>query len=116
MEEWTRISDVPTRLREAMQLSGKKQADLVRDTGLNKSTISRYISGAVEPRLEQTHSLAKALGVDPMWLWGYDVPMERSAEMKRNDELERIIKRLQSDPVFFSIVSAMNDMGKTKDN
>ena len=114
MDDWKRVSDVPTRLREAMDMSGKKQADLVRETGLNRSTISRYISGAVEPRLEQNNSLAKALNVEPMWLWGYDVPMERSADLKRNDELEKIIHRLQNDPEFFRVVSMMADMGKAK--
>ena len=50
-----RTSNTPERLREAMQRAGKKQIDLSRETGLSHSTISRYLSGAVEPRQEATH-------------------------------------------------------------
>lgn len=46
-----RTSNTPERLREAMQRAGKKQIDLSRETGLSHSTISRYLSGAVEPHL-----------------------------------------------------------------
>lgn len=69
-----RTSNTPERLKEAMRRAGKKQIDLSRETGLSHSTISRYLSGAVEPRQEATHKLSVALNVSEMWLWGYDVP------------------------------------------
>lgn len=65
------------RLREAMLRSNKKQIDLVRETGLNRGTISRYLSGEVEPKSDAINRLAISLGCSEMWLWGYDVPMER---------------------------------------
>lgn len=61
-----------------MSITGKKQADLVRETGLNRGTISRYLSGEYEPKQAAIKKLAAALGVAEMWLWGYDVPMERA--------------------------------------
>ena len=75
---FNRVSTTAERLREAMHATGKKQTDLVHDTGLNKSTISRYLSGNYEPKQDAIMKLAKALKVDEMWLWGYETKMERA--------------------------------------
>lgn len=72
-----RISTIRERLIEAMARANKKQVDLVRETGLNRGTISRYISGEVEPKSNAIYKLAKSLNVSEAWLIGYDVPMER---------------------------------------
>ena len=72
-----RISTTATRLKEAMYAINKTSADLARETGLNKSTLSRYLSGTVEPKQIAVAKLASALNVSEMWLWGYDVPMEK---------------------------------------
>lgn len=79
MVEIERVSNASARIKEAMQLIGKSQADLVRETGLNKSTISRYLSGECEPKQRAIGKLAFSLNVDEMWLWGYDVPMKKTA-------------------------------------
>jgi repressor LexA len=70
-----RIATTSARLKEAMYAVNKTPADLARDTGLNKSTLSRYLSGAIEPKQHAIAKLAFVLGVSEMWLWGYDVPM-----------------------------------------
>ena len=44
MKGYTRIALTKDRLREAMEAANKKQADLVKETGLNRGTISRYLS------------------------------------------------------------------------
>lgn len=98
------------RIREAMEAAGKTQADLVRDTGLNRGTISRYLSGEVEPRQNATHRLAIALNVSEMWLWGYDVPRVRTADQKKNDHLAQVIVQLREDPEFFDLVSMLAEL------
>ena len=55
-----------------------KQADLARVTGLSKGGISNYVTGRYEPKSDIISKLAKALNCSEMWLWGYDVPMERT--------------------------------------
>jgi transcriptional regulator with XRE-family HTH domain len=70
-----RIATTSSRLKEAMYGAGKTPADLARETGLNKSTLSRYLSGAIEPKQNAIAKLASSLNVSEMWLWGYDVPM-----------------------------------------
>lgn len=110
MEEWKQVANTATRLREAMELAGKKQAALVEETGLNKSTISRYLSGAVEPKNKAITALARALNVDEMWLWGYDVPRTRTPTQKKNDKLVRVVAQLRSDPEFFDVVSMLAEL------
>jgi repressor LexA len=110
MKEYERIALTKDRLKEAMQAVGKKQADLVRETGLNRGTISRYLSGEVEPRQDATYKLAAALGVNEMWLWGYSVPMERRVEAKKNDQLTELIVRMRRDTEFFEAVSDLSEL------
>lgn len=110
MQGYTRIALTKDRLREAMKAANKKQADLVRETGLNRGTISRYLSGEVEPRQDAAYKLALVLNVSETWLWGYDVPMTRTIEQKKNDDLVKIIAQMRKDPKFFNIVSKLAEL------
>ena len=71
-----------SRIREALNLRGMKQVELVEKTGLGKSAISQYCSGRYTPKQNATHLIAKALDVSEAWLMGYDVPMERIESIK----------------------------------
>lgn len=88
MEKYERVESVANRLRKAMNISGKSQADLVRETGIGKSNLSRYITGKFDPKSDTVYKLATALGVSEMWLWGCDVPMERPDEIKKEQPIE----------------------------
>jgi repressor LexA len=81
-----RIATTSARLKEAMHQVNKTPADVARETGLNKSTLSRYLSGAVEPKQNAVAKLASSLNVSEMWLWGYDVPMVK--ETKKSAPIE----------------------------
>ena len=81
-----RIATIRERLIEAMTRANKKQVDLVRETGLNRGTISRYISGEVEPKSNAIYKLAKSLNVSEAWLIGYDVPMERRKNIPQDND------------------------------
>ena len=88
MEKYERIESVSQRLQIAMDISKKKQADLVRETGISKGTLSRYLSGKFEPKQIAINKLAIALDVSEMWLWGCDVPMERPSDIKKEQPTE----------------------------
>ena len=77
MPSWSKTSSTSDRLKEIMRIRQLKQADLARATGLAKGGISNYITGRYEPKSDVISKLAKALNCSEMWLWGYDVPMER---------------------------------------
>ena len=88
MEKYERVESVSQRLRKAMNIAGKNQADLVRETDITKGTLSRYLSGRFEPKQFAINKLAIALNVSEMWLWGCDVPMERPVEIKKEQPTE----------------------------
>lgn len=105
MNEMDRTSTTPERIKEALEAVGKKQIDLANESGLSHSTVSRYLSGQVEPRQEAIIKMAKVLNVSEWWLWGYDVPKERSLEQKKNDDLAEIIVKMRKDPELIEFVS-----------
>jgi transcriptional regulator with XRE-family HTH domain len=90
--------------------AGKKQADLVRETGIDKGAISSYLSGKYEPKKKAVAALARALNVTEMWLWGYDVPKVRTPEQKKNDTLVDVVSKLRSDPDFFEVVAQLAEL------
>lgn len=110
MKEVERVATTAERLREAMDVAGKKQLDLAKATELSHSTISRYLSGQMEPKQKAISRLAVVLGVSEMWLWGYDVPMSRTPEQKKNDDLVKVIAQLRKDADFFEVVSQLADL------
>lgn len=78
--DFTQVVSVAERLKQAMELNDIKQIDLVRETGINRSSISRYLSGEYEPKSKSIRKLASALQVSEQWLLGYDVPISPAAE------------------------------------
>ena len=95
MEKWSRPATTAERLKEAMKRRAIKQVDLAKKTGIHKGSISNYTSGKYEPKSEVISKLAKALDCSEMWLWGYDVPMERqkatSPEEPQLNEGEKLL-------------------------
>ena len=68
------------RLAKALAIRGMKQHELCEKTKIPKSAISQYLSGLFEPKQDRLHIIAQALDVDPVWLMGFDVPMEKGKE------------------------------------
>ena len=75
-----------SRLKKIMEERNLKQVDILNlslplcakyDIKMNKSDISQYVSGKVEPSQEKLVVLGLALNVTEAWLMGFDVPMER---------------------------------------
>lgn len=105
-----RVATTAERLREAMAAAGMKQVDLVRETGIERGAISRYLAGKYEPKQTAATKLAMVLGVSEMWLFGYDVPKSRTLEQKKNDQLAKLIVRMRQDPAFFDVVEKLDQV------
>lgn len=80
------MATIASRIREAMNIRGMKQVDLVNATGIGKSSISTYLSGEYEPKQKNIYKIAQALDVNEAWLMGEDVPMDRT-------ELDRVLEQ-----------------------
>ena len=110
MQKLERVAGSAERIREAMAIAGVNQTDLAESTGLSNSSISRYLSGQMEPKPKAIALLARALNVTEMWLWGYAVPQERPLEQKKNDDRAKVIARLRSDPDFNELVTQLDKL------
>ena len=75
------------RLNKIMTERNLRQVDILErvkpfcikyDIKMNKSDLSQYVSGKVEPSQEKLVVLGMALNVSEAWLMGFDVPMERT--------------------------------------
>ena len=82
---------IKDRLNEALQYRNYNASQLAEKSGLNKSTISRYLNGERIPRSDAIEKMASALNVNPAWLIGYNVPMIEAvdylAEVSENKAL-----------------------------
>ena len=67
---------IKDRLNEAMRLRGLTAAELAAKSGLQKSSVSRYLAGENVPRSLAVGKMAKALDVSPAWLLGYDLTID----------------------------------------
>lgn len=83
------------RLKEGMVLRGMKQVDLVEITGINKGSLSSYLSGRYSPKRDAVTKLAEALNVSESWLLGAsdaDLPEVDRLSPGEKDLLEKYRK------------------------
>lgn len=110
----TPTNTVAKRLREALEAAGMKQADLVRETGLDRGAISSYLSGKYEPKNKAIYKMAIALDVSEAWLLGYDVPKARTPDQKKNDQLAKLVVKLRADADFFDTVETLSELDEAQ--
>lgn len=70
------IKTFQERLQEALQIRNMKPVELHEKTNISESLISKYLSGNAIARQRKIALISEALNVNPVWLMGYDVPME----------------------------------------
>lgn len=72
------IDTFANRLSKALIIKNIKPIELSEKTGIDKSKISSYMSGRYKAKQDGIHVISQILNVDPAWLMGYDVPMDRN--------------------------------------
>jgi Helix-turn-helix. len=112
--QYERISSPSERLKEALDIREMKAAELSERSGINKPSISCYLSGRYEPKQEALYKMGRVLDVAEMWLAGYDIPMERPKSQKNNDAISDIVVKLRTDDKFLSAVKKIYDFAPEK--
>ena len=97
------------RLLKALTSVNKIPQELANESGVSKSSISQYLKGSHNPSNISSGKMAKVLGVDPLWLMGFDVPMKK--EIK--DELTRF-KTNTYEALVVKEMQKLNKIGKVK--
>lgn len=117
------VESCATRIRKALSIRSMTQSELCRRTKIATSAMSEYIKGLYDPKQDKIYIMAQALNVDPVWLMGFDVPMEKEDKKISHDELQltegekALIKLLRRVPaaeqpiVIEKILSALDDLG-----
>ena len=94
-------SESARRLAQALSDAGMRAQDLVERSGVSKASISQYLSGTHTPSNISAGKMGAALGVNPLWLMGFDVEKKRKDEGLTEGERE-----------ILEFYRNLNDMGK----
>ena len=73
------------RLNAALEKNNMRPTDLAEKTGIGKSAISQYMSGAFKPKQVRTEKIANALGVSVAYLMGWEDDCDNVAFRTMND-------------------------------
>lgn len=106
----TRIAELKDRLKEALDAKQMRAVELTQKTGVPKSAVSFYLAGKSQPKADRLYLIARALDVSETWLLGYDVPMARSLESKKNDQLAKLVIKMRSDESLYNDVVALSNL------
>ena len=106
----SRIAEFKDRLKEVLDKKGLRAVDLMDKTGVPKSAISFYLAGKSQPKADRLYIIAQALDISEAWLLGYDVPMARSLESKKNDQLIKLVTKMRNDDNFYSLVVKLSQV------
>src|SRR5699024_1875154 len=71
------------RLRSLMEESGLSYEQLGDRLNMNPQTLNRYVLGQREPKIGTAAAIARSLGVDPLWLQGFNVPRQPPCPARR---------------------------------
>lgn len=72
---------ISTRIKQIMKEKGMTQADLSKESGISKSTLSEWLNDKYEPKQNSIYILSETLGVNPTWLMGLDVDKENKLDI-----------------------------------
>ena len=113
---------VGDRIKEARILRNMTLDDIADEVKVAKSTIQRYETAKIKNlKMPVIQSIAKSLDVNPVWLMGEDVPMERTGKDKINDYIfeklnipydsgRRFVYQVEVDSQYASIIEKAINM------
>ena len=93
---------------QAMRLRGMNITELAERSGLNKSTVSRYLSGTCIPRSKAIEQMAIVLTFSPAWVLGYDVTMD--GEEIRHIDIDKLTD-LNKEKIFAYYQALLDSQG-----
>ena len=77
---------IAQRLKEAMNDQNMKAVELSAKSGVLKSSISQYINGSHSMSNKAAGAIGAVLGVNPVWLMGFDVDMDPFPDSQSEQE------------------------------
>lgn len=81
------------RLQDAMNKKGITQRELSEKSGVSEASISQYTNGSHAPGNISAKKIGEVLGVDPLWLMGFDI---YEHDISMDTQLKRIFDYVQN--------------------
>ena len=78
----TIVSTFAKRITELMEIKKLSKSELAAISGINKSNITRYCKGDYKAKQDVVYQIADKLEVNPAWLMGYDIEMDKISVSK----------------------------------
>ena len=103
------------RLNTLLLQSNLTKSELAKLCGINKSNITRYLSGQYEAKQDVIYTMASKLNVNPAWLMGYDVPIDGNGELppsEDDDDLSSYLEELRTRPEMKMLFKTSKGMTK----
>lgn len=105
---------IAQRLKEAMADKDMKAHELADRSGVLRSSLSQYMNGTHSITNKKAGALAEVLGVNPVWLMGFDAPkyvVEKSQQDKYylNDETAKVAQAIFDDTDLHALFDAAQD-------
>lgn len=72
-----RVATIASRLKEYRNSNRLTLADFSEMTGVPAQTLNRYELGQRAPKIDVAVEIAESLSINPLWLQGYDVSIEK---------------------------------------
>lgn len=69
------------RMRQALSMADISAKELSEKTGVREASISQYVNGYHKPSNISAGKMGVVLGVNPLWLMGFDAPMIKSDDL-----------------------------------
>lgn len=67
-------AETARRLQNALDRKGITAAELAKRSGVSKASISQYLNGSHAPSNISSAKMADVLGVNALWLMGFELP------------------------------------------
>lgn len=80
------MAEFKDRLQDILEIKNLKPIRLSEMTGIDRGTISAYLSGKYKATQNNLYIIAKALDVSEAWLMGHDVDPQRIPDSNRNSD------------------------------
>lgn len=80
MNGYEPIDTFKNRLSKILNDRNIKQTTIVKNTNISHSQLSHWLSGDYKPKQESIYIIANFLNINPAWLMGYNVPMDKEEE------------------------------------
>lgn len=77
------------RIQLALSNSNMRSQDLADKSGIGKASISQYVNGSHAPGNISAQRMGEVLNVNPLWLMGFDAPM--NPECTKKDKSPEIL-------------------------